>query len=82
MNEPADVKSYNMGYRKGLQDAEEAHDDAYWLRKYAGMAMQGIMAGGYRFDISQGNKEGKLIAKASLMIATALLAEVKDKEVA
>jgi hypothetical protein len=37
------IKDYNEGYQAGLAKSKQSHDDAYWLRQYAGMAMQGYL---------------------------------------
>ena len=77
----ANAAEYEMltsdpGYWKerAYQAESLVHDnDSYWLRQYAGMAMQGLLT-----VLSKDNEE--LIAKHSVIIAIALLAEVKRKE--
>jgi hypothetical protein len=49
-------------------------DDAFWLRNYAGMAMQGMLASGYVLS------DDLVIATRAVTQATALLDEIKRRE--
>ena len=73
---------YFKGFENGKLFAQQLHDDQYWLRVYAGQAMQGMLAAGDHRD-----EDGmvypsavQVIAGESRKFAHALLAEVKRVE--
>lgn len=71
-------QEYKRGYQAGLKAAAQQHDDAYWLRQYAGMAI-----GTARLQ-EQWREEypvsASRIAIRAVEIAVSLLTEVKKAE--
>ena len=65
--------AYNTGYQAGLAKAQRDDDDAFWIRQYAGMAMQGLIVG-------VDKPKYEVIAMLAVKQATALLDEVKKHE--
>lgn len=74
--------AYNTGYQAGLSKAQRDADDAFWLRQYAGQAMQGILANGDRIDDEDGYLPSAkaVITNMSVRYAKALLEDVKKHE--
>lgn len=71
-----DCSDYSDGYDKGFAEGLKTADfsDAYWLRAFAGQAMQGLLA--YQGFVA----DKDVFMKAPLAYAKALLAEVKKCE--
>jgi len=67
-------EGYDKGFAEGCRMSEMS--DAYWLRVYAGQAMQGIL----RENSSRYNQDAAIVAGHSVAFATALLAELKKSE--
>jgi len=61
------------------EDAQK-NDDGYWLRTYAGQAMQGILASDAEFERDDYDKTVDLIAATAVEQAQALLTEIKKVE--
>jgi len=74
------VQAYNRGYRAGMEEMVEHHDDQFWLRTYAGQAMQGILASDAEFERDDYDKTVDLIAATAVEQAQALLTEIKKAE--
>lgn len=75
--------AYKRGVKDGIAKSQHDDDDAFWLRQYAGMAMQGILANP---DIMQhvcGSwfKTDVSVTMWAVKQAAALLEEVKKREV-
>lgn len=74
--------AYNTGYQAGLAKSQRDDDDAFWLRQYAGQAMQGILANNKLLSafIAVGYEIGptqlKNISKGAVAQAKTLLEEV------
>ena len=66
---------YNAGYQAGSTQSQRDDDNAFWLRQYAGMAMQGILA-----TDTQRLLYPYQIASQSIDCAKALLEEVKKHD--
>jgi len=62
---------YNKGFAKGCKMVEMS--DAYWLRVYAGHAIQGLLA---VHDL----RNESIIAADAVCLAKALIAELKKAE--
>lgn len=71
MNE-SEYAAYKRGYQAGLAKVQADDDDAFWLRQYAGQAMQGILAAD-----TQSLLYPYQIVQRSIDCAKALLEEVK-----
>ena len=77
-------KGYDEGFKAGLAASE--FTDGYWLRCYAGQAMQGILANNKLLSgfVSVGETIGMeqlaAISKGAVAQASALLEEVKKHE--
>ncbi len=77
---------YNEGYQAGLSKSQCGDDDAFWLRQYAGQAMQGILVNNKLLlaFVSTGCEIGptqlKNISKGAVAQAKALLEGVKKHE--
>lgn len=69
MNE-SECAAYNMGYQAGLAKVQADDDDDFWLRQYAGQAMQGLLVG-------VEEPRYRNIASMAVKQALALLEEVK-----
>lgn len=65
---------YNAGYQAGSTQSQRDDDNAFWLRQYAGMAMQGILAS------NTADTRIECLPAACVAVAKALLEEVKKHE--
>ena len=78
--------AYNTGYQAGLAKAQRDDDDAFWIRQYAGYAMQGILANNKLLSafVSTGEIIGidqlTAVSKGAVAQAKALMEEVKRHE--
>ena len=75
---------YADGYQAGLAKAQRDDDDAFWLRQYAGQAMQGLLANpNYTYMLENNpsfdaDQIREIVATNSSGYAKALLEEVKN----
>ena len=77
--------AYNTGYQAGLAKSQRDDDDAFWIRQYAGQAMQGMISkiswerlgDDFKPEIQP---KYKIVAYMAVQQARALLEEVKKHE--
>ena len=67
---------YAEGYQAGLAKSQADDDDAFWLRQYAGQAMQGILSA-ETMGYTTSKTNIALNAECAVEYAKALLEEVK-----